>query len=227
MKNRNGFQKGYIPWNKGKLGLQTSNKKGRTWEDIYGEERAKEIKEKSCISHTGKVQPKEIIEKRIAPLMGRKRPPYSEDWRAKIGDGQRGRKQTIEQRRKESKSAKENFKDPEFCKEFWKRFRVKPNKPETLILNILDKLFPGEWKYTGNYSFWINGKNPDFTCINGKKLLIEHFGTYWHRGKDPEERKKIFSKFGYSTLVIWEEELKNMKEIENKIRKFIEVRKEK
>jgi hypothetical protein len=39
MGNRSGFQKGNIPWNKGKLEVQTSNKKGRTWEEIYGEER--------------------------------------------------------------------------------------------------------------------------------------------------------------------------------------------
>ena len=69
---------------------------------------------------------------------------------------------------------------------------------------------------------WINGKNPDFTCVNGKKLLIEHFGTYYYQGEDPEERKKIFSEFGYKTLVIWEKELENINEVESKIRNFIE-----
>jgi len=37
---------GCIPWNKGKVGIQLSNKKGKSYEEIYGEERTKKIKEK-------------------------------------------------------------------------------------------------------------------------------------------------------------------------------------
>lgn len=40
--------------------------------------------------------------------------------------------------------------------------------------------------------------------------------------EDPEDRRKIFAEFGYETLVIWENELKNMKKVERKIKKFIE-----
>ena len=135
---------------------------------------------------------------------------------------QLGYKFSKESRIKMGNSQKENFKDPEFCKEYSKRFFIRPNKPENLVLEVLDRRYPNEWKYTGDYSFWINGKNPDFTCTNGKKLLIEHFGTYWHKDSNPEERKKIFAEFGYKTLVIWEDELKDMKKVENRIRKFVE-----
>jgi len=37
-------QKGRSAWNKGKVGFQKSNKKGKTYEEIYGIERAKEIR---------------------------------------------------------------------------------------------------------------------------------------------------------------------------------------
>lgn len=38
--------KGLVPWNRGLKGVQRSTRKGKTWEDFYGEERAKEIKQK-------------------------------------------------------------------------------------------------------------------------------------------------------------------------------------
>jgi G:T-mismatch repair DNA endonuclease (very short patch repair protein) len=117
---------------------------------------------------------------------------------------------------------KEKWKDENFQRKQKEACHTTPNKPETLIQTVLNRLYPNEWKYTGDWSFWINGRNPDFTCTNGKKLLIEHFGTYWHEGDNPEELKKIYSEFGYKTLVIWESELKDMKKTESEIKDFIE-----
>ena len=97
-----------------------------------------------------------------------------------------------------------------------------PNKPETFILNLLNKLYPNEWKFTGDFSFTINGKNPDFTNINGQKKLIELFGDYWHKGEDPNDRINVFKPFGWDTLVIWECELKNTKQLKRKIFDFCE-----
>ena len=37
---------GKDPWNKGRIGVQTSTRKGKTYEEIYGEEKAREISEK-------------------------------------------------------------------------------------------------------------------------------------------------------------------------------------
>lgn len=79
-----------------------------------------------------------------------------------------------------------------------------PNKPEQIILDLLNEMYPGEWKYTGDFSFMINGRNPDFANCNGQKKVIEFWGDYWHKGEDPEDRKAIFREFGYDTLVIWE-----------------------
>ena len=87
---------------------------------------------------------------------------------------------------------------------------VKPNKTELMFESWLNDEFPGEWMFVGDGKVIINGKCPDFININGKKHIIEIFGTSWHKGEDPEDRKKVFSPFGYKTLVIWEKDLKNM-----------------
>jgi hypothetical protein len=112
------------------------------------------------------------------------------------------------------------WKDPEHIKKIREGLNIRPNKPETIILNLLNEVSPNEWKYTGDFSFMINGKNPDFTNINGQKKLIELFGDYWHKGENPEDRKNIFREFGYETLVVWEHELKNIEEVKLKIIEF-------
>lgn len=107
----------------------------------------------------------------------------------------------------------------------------KPNKPETIMINILNKEFPDQFKYNGNFSqeVEINNLIPDFIPTNGKKLLIEVFGDYWH---DPirrklrwnyteQGRKEVYSKEGYETLIVWEHELKKPEDIILKIKQFI------
>jgi len=53
---------------------------------------SEEQKEKLRIINTGKKQSAELIEKRIAPLRGRKRPPFSEEWCRHIGESLSGEK---------------------------------------------------------------------------------------------------------------------------------------
>lgn len=92
-----------------------------------------------------------------------------------------------------------------------------PNKPEQKLNLILQSLFPNEWKFVGDGSFILGGKNPDFMNVNGQKKLIEMYGDYWHkkyttRSQDyyiPEKRIELFKQFGFDTLIIWESELKS------------------
>lgn len=98
-----------------------------------------------------------------------------------------------------------------------------PNKPESVILSILDSMYPGQWKFVGDGQLIIAGKCPDFVNVNGQKKIIELFGDYWHRGQNPEDRAAIFEPFGYETLVVWERELKDIQSVAQKIHAFAEA----
>ena len=103
----------------------------------------------------------------------------------------------------------------------------KPNKPERIIMNYIEELkLP--YKYTGNFSFWIDWKNPDFVNINGEKKLLEFFGCFWHgksitgRNRKQEENyyRKHYKKYGWKTLIIWEDELKEPEKVKQKLKEF-------
>ncbi len=57
--------KGRIPWNKDKKGVQRSEKKGMTWEKLYGIKQAKEMKLKLREANKGKKLTKETIKKML------------------------------------------------------------------------------------------------------------------------------------------------------------------
>ncbi len=114
------------------------------------------------------------------------------------------------------------WQDPEFvAKQMKARLRTKKNKKETQLESILDEYYPNEWKFVGDGQLIIAGKCPDFVNVNGKKLLIELFGDYWHKDDNPQDRIDVFTPFGYRTLVIWESELKENFILLNKINLFI------
>jgi len=129
-----------------------------------------------------------------------------------------------ETRKKLSESQKRKFKDPEFLNKYYKGMNTTPNKPEKKLFSLLENLYPGQWRYTGDFSFTINGKCPDFVNCNGQKKIIELFGDYWHRGENPQDRINEFKPFGFETLVIWESEMKNIENVKNRIREFHEIK---
>ena len=100
-----------------------------------------------------------------------------------------------------------------------------PNKDELKLNKILKTNWPKEWKFVGDGKVWIQGKNPDFININGKKLIIELFGNRWHEEKEADERKKIFAKYGYQTFILWDYELKNKKKTTQMLENFININK--
>ena len=105
-----------------------------------------------------------------------------------------------------------------------------PNKAEQKLFNILNIIFPNKYKLNikGNISL-IGNKVPDFIDIYNNRI-IEMFGDYWHSKdwiakhgcyEDTEVgRIKYFSKYGYSTLIVWEHELKNIPKLQEKIKQF-------
>lgn len=101
---------------------------------------------------------------------------------------------------------------------------IAPNKPETYLIKLLNKLLPKEYKFVGDGKFFIFGFNPDFVNCNGQKKIIEMFGDYWHNRTDAKKRDILrliaYKNYGYKTLIIWEHELKNLEKVTNKIKEF-------
>ncbi len=148
----------------------------------------------------------------------------SEKTRKLLSEGLVTRYENPEARRKLSESLRKLFADPEYRERAIKVMRLglhlKPNKAELRLLYILDKYFPGEWAYVGDGELIIGGKNPDFANIDGKKQLIELFGSYWHDIFDVAKRTEHFRSYGFRTVVIWEDELNDETRVVRKIKRF-------
>ena len=121
---------------------------------------------------------------------------------------------------KQSKSMKKRWQDPKYQKKFEKGCRFKPTKPELFLNDCFNEWLPKEYKYTGNGSFWINGKNPDFVNCNGQKKCIEFNGDYWHKDDVPGQREAIFAEFEYDTLILTDIDLLDMDLLKEKVMDF-------
>lgn len=106
----------------------------------------------------------------------------------------------------------------------FKALRLKPNKSEKKLTKLLNQILPNEYKYVGNGKMIIERFNPDFINANGQKKIIELYGDYWHNREDIKKRDKnrlrIYSGYGYKTLIIWENELKDFNKLREKILNF-------
>ena len=162
-------------------------------------------------------------------------PKVAEKMRAHLGQIQRERRgthhseetkqkisrssSTEEMRRIYSEYAKARWSDPEYkdrvMRAVGKGSQGRPTKPEQHTRDILDRYFPGEWKYTGDGEVIIGGKNPDFTNVNGQKAVVEVFGDWWHserktgRSAEQEIARRVahFAQYGFRCVVIWEREV--------------------
>jgi endogenous inhibitor of DNA gyrase (YacG/DUF329 family) len=87
--------------------------------------------------------------------------------------------------------------------------------PEKLFMKLVEK-YGLPFKYTGNGSFWVGYPpiNPDFIGTDGKRVVVEILGEYWHTPKEFEERKKQYAKYGFKCIGIWGHELYECKEEE-------------
>lgn len=238
-------RKGLIPWNKGKKGLprkgapHTDETKEKIRLINIGKKASEETKAKMSLSQQGRKHSEETIAK-IKATKAKNPFRWSEEDKQRIGKQSKERAEITKPKRSASMMGKTHsqatrmimrknllaaWSDISFKERMLKAQRkgmaVRPNKPETFLLNILNNIYPGEWKYTGDFSFIINGKNPDFTNINGKKKLIEMYGDYWHKGQNPQDRIDLFKRFGWETLIIWEHELKSEDNVKSMISEFV------
>ena len=159
--------------------------------------------------------------------LSKKRPPFSVEHCRRISEGLTGRVIPLGVRKKIAKTtaikSRLLWKDPIYAQKVVSSNGVRPNKKELLLLEILERLFPGCFEYVGDGSFWIGGKNPDFKRVDGKRQLIELNGDYWHRGENIRPRARHFAEYGYRVLFIWERELKrnNVVRLEKKLLRFV------
>jgi len=123
-------------------------------------------------------------------------------------------------KKKISNSNKKRWQDEEYVRKIIKSRLNLPNKAELKLDKIIQETIPNEYKYVGNGEFILGGKCPDFLNVNGKKLLIELYGDYWHFGEDENERIDYFKEFGFDTLIIWEKELKDIETLKDKLMEY-------
>ena len=91
-----------------------------------------------------------------------------------------------------------------------KNFRFKPNQTELNIFEFLDDSFPGKFIYNGG-QLMICGKVPDFYCAKYHAIL-EYIGRKdfpKHKPEVLENREKLFSKFGFRTIYLYQENLRD------------------
>ena len=80
---------------------------------------------------------------------------------------------------------------------------------EIKLKNILNNLYPNEWEFVGDGKMVLGGKIPDFVNVNGNNQIIELYGRYWHRNDNPQDRIDLFQTFGYATMIVFDNELKD------------------
>ena len=91
-----------------------------------------------------------------------------------------------------------------------KNFRFKPNQTELGLIEFLEEEFPGKFIFNGG-QLMICGLVPDFFCAKHQAIL-EYIGRRdlpKHEPEYLEEREKIFAKFGFRTMYIYQENLKD------------------
>jgi len=182
-------------------------KKGKAhqrWGIKHTEEVKKIIGEKS----RGRKQTKEHIEKRVRYLKGKKRPPFSQEWKDNI-----------------SKATEKLWANPEYVKAVLYGRGNRPTKPE----EIFNQMTSNTICYVGDGKLWWtlpNGKhkNPDFK-VKDQKKVIEIFGDYWHKNDNPQELIDLYKQIGIDCLIIWEKEIHDHpNEVLEKTNKFTEFR---
>ena len=153
---------------------------------------------------------------------------FTKEHKEKIRKKNKGKKMSLSSRKKMSKTRLKLFKNKIFknnaIRHLLQTKRNKINKSEKYLRSILYQILPREYKFVGNGKLILDGLCPDFVNINGQKKIIELYGDYWHNLSGCKERDKrrpkIYKRYGYKTLIIWQHELKDIINLKKKIKGF-------
>lgn len=167
----------------------------------------------------------------------------SKETKAKISKALMGNKHllgkyhTEESKLKMSLSRRRLWQDIDYIKKAIQALHCRPTKPERELISLLDRRFPRQFSYNGDFRQGVSlgGLIPDFVNINGKKEVIEIFGDYWHSseiigndwGRSELGKIMVYNSLGWKCLVIWEHELNELTEeqIVQKINTFFKRKK--
>jgi len=201
---------------------------------------SKETKRKMSTSQTGRKHLEETKKKISKAHRGYKNPMYgkhlSKSTKKKMSAKTKGVPKPESFCIKISKAQKKLWQNPTHKRKQIKAMcdgikRAVPTKPERKLRKGLNILFPNQYKFTGDGSFIIGFKKPDFVNVTQNKI-IEMFGDYWHsknvtentKAQEENQRIRHFAKYGYKTLIVWERELKNIPKLKRKLKVFHEIR---
>jgi len=187
----------------------------RSRRNFLGKHHTAEANEKNRRAHLGRHHTPESLEKLRLASTGKR---FSPEIREKL----RQAHNTPEAREKKRENALRLYEDPRYLMNLSKSLHSK-TKPEKRLELILESLYPGEFKYNGRFNcgISINRLFPDFVNVNGKKQVIDVHGLKWHEGEDVAIRQARYAKYGYSSLIIWDYELKDEKAVVQKITEFV------
>lgn len=197
-----------------------SHRKGKSFDQQYGKQRAEEIKEKMRTNTSVK---RLAVRKKISEsvsLYWHSNKEFREKMLPhlrKLSEENRI-KNAADPKRKER--LKQLNKNSEFQKKRLRGLLKRPTLPERKLLRILQHLNLN-FEYVGDGKLIIDRKCPDFS--DGKGKLIEVFGDYWHSPEQVKNRTRFFSERGYDCLVIWQHEFQNKDRVIEKLEDYVNV----
>lgn len=190
--------------------------KGKTWEILFGKERAFEKKE---------LKRKRMLNEEYNPTKNKGHSDKTKKLLSKIS--YKRYEENPKLKKIISKSVRKLWQNPLYAKN--QRLKVieglnqRPSLPEKQVIQIIE-INNLPFNYTGDGKETIYGFNPDFLCEN-KKYIIEVYGEYHHnlpKGKERNKRRiKAYNLLGYKLLVIWSKELQNPQKVTEKIVNFV------
>lgn len=231
IKNNSNGQMGHAAWNKGITKEEDSRLSNCGKSDVvklekeyiltdckhlFGTHFSEEHKQKIGLSNVGRIVTDDTKEKISQSNVGK----HNENGMFGKNHSEDSKLQTSESVKKYINELPEELQKERVTKWF-RASGLGPNKSELILQSILDKHFPNQWQYVGKGDFVLGGKIPDFLNINGKKQLIEFFGSFFHKPEEVKIRTDFFKSFGFSTLVIWDYELLDEKTIVERVKSLI------
>jgi len=120
------------------------------------------------------------------------------------------RRETREEAERIKKARKKQWENIEYkekrLKAMFKGLLKRPTSFEQRIIDLISE-YNLPYKYVGDGQIWIVGRNPDFIETNGKKVLIEVYNKFHHPINYEELRTKHFTKYGFKTIFLSEDDL--------------------